>query len=56
MENVTAHKVETEAAVLELLAQGSNARTKGETQVGRFWSVVCPVPMPGRERCRHVWP
>ena len=39
MENVTAHRVDTEAAVLNLLEQGSSARTKGETQVGRFWRV-----------------
>eukprot|EP00904_Undaria_pinnatifida_P000110 jgi/Undpi1/1009/HiC_scaffold_10.g04473.m1 len=33
VENVTAHRVDSEDAVLELLAQGSSARTKGETQM-----------------------
>lgn len=32
MENVTAEKVDSEAAVLALLAKGSHARTIGETQ------------------------
>lgn len=33
VENVTAQRVDNEEAVLALLAMGSNARTKGETQV-----------------------
>lgn len=32
VENVTAEKVDSEAAVLALLARGSHARTVGETQ------------------------
>ena len=38
VENATTQKVDSEAAVLALLARGSSARTKGETLVSVFGS------------------
>lgn len=41
VEHVTSEKVTSEAEVLALLARGSCARSKGETQVGRWLVGVC---------------
>lgn len=44
VENITEQRVHSEAAVLALLSRGSNARTKGETQVmhGCTAQQTCP--------------